>query len=47
MDSSIVRARRRIVRFERHMKREATVRDVTDIEAIFSRQQLALIVDES
>ena len=28
------------------MKRKAAIRDVADIEAIFGRQQLALVVDE-
>ena len=46
MDPSIVGTGCRIVRFERQMKRKAAIRDVADIEAIFGRKQLALVIDE-
>src|SRR5260370_26452595 len=47
MDSSIVRARHHIVGLERCMQRKAAMRDGADIEAVFGREQLALVVNES
>ncbi len=46
MDPSIVGTSCRIVRLEANMKRKPAIRDIADIEAIFGRQQLTLVVDE-